>query len=240
MEADAYREMAATEDVHWWFVARREILACLIGKLRLPAGARILEIGAGTGGNLAMLSRYGSVDGIEHDPEARRLAARKNPIPLLEGSLPDHLPTGRGTYDLVCMFDVLEHIADDEAALAAVRQAVKPGGRLILTVPAYPWLWSAHDVQLHHRRRYTAASLRNVAARAGFGCARISYFNSFLMPLVIIGRLVDRLRSSSAGTGTAIPGALLNALLRYVFASERFVLPYVSLPAGTSLYAELI
>ncbi|HWU00529.1 MAG TPA: class I SAM-dependent methyltransferase [Terriglobales bacterium] len=240
MEADAYREMAATEDAHWWFVARRKILACLIGKLHLPAGARILEIGAGTGGNLAMLSRYGSVDGVEHDPEARRLAAQKSSIPLLAGSLPDHLPTDRGSYDLVCMFDVLEHIADDQAALAAVRQTMKPGGRLILTVPAYPWLWSAHDVQLHHQRRYTAASLRDVAARAGFRCARMSYFNSFLMPLVIIGRLVDRLRSSRAVTGTAIPGGPINTLFRQIFASERFVLPYVSFPTGASLYAELI
>ncbi|HVI90879.1 MAG TPA: class I SAM-dependent methyltransferase [Dongiaceae bacterium] len=240
MEADAYREMAATEDEHWWFVARRQILGHLIGRLHLPRTARILEIGAGTGGNLAMLSRYGSVDGIEHDPEARRLAAQKSPIPLLEGSLPDRLPVGRGTYDLICMFDVLEHIADDQAALAAIRHVMKPGGRLILTVPAYRWLWSAHDIQLHHFRRYTAASLRDVASRAGFRCTRVSYFNSFLMPLVIIGRLVDQIRSSRAVIGTAIPSRPINTLFRHVFASERFLLPYISFPVGVSLYAELI
>jgi SAM-dependent methyltransferase len=239
MEAEAYQEMAQTESEHWWFVARRQILDRLLRRLALPVTPRILEIGAGTGGNLAMLGRLGHLDAVERDETARNLAEKKTGVVVHAGALPDHLPLERDSYDLICMFDVLEHIADDRAALVAVRKLLKPNGRLVLTVPAYRWLWSSHDTQLHHHRRYTRAGLRRLAGETGFICNRISYFNTLLLPLLILTRLANALFKGRSAIGTAVPAPPLNALLRKIFGSERFLLPYVDFPAGASLYVEL-
>lgn len=239
MEAEAYREMARTESEHWWFVARRQILDHLLRRLPLPAAPRILEIGAGTGGNLAMLSRLGQLEAIERDETARSLAAQKGGISVRIGSLPDDLPLERNGYDLICMFDVLEHIADDRTALAAVRQLMKPDARLVLTVPAYRWLWSSHDSQLHHHRRYTRAGLRRLAQETGFICTRISYFNALLLPLLALTRLANVISRGQSAIGTAVPIRPVNTLLQKIFGSERFLLPYVDFPAGASLYMEL-
>lgn len=239
MEAEAYQQMAQTESRHWWFVARRQILDRLLRCLPLPPAARILEIGAGTGGNLAMLSSLGHLDAMEQDETARNLATQKGGIPVRAGSLPENIPFSRNSYDLVCMFDVLEHIDDDRAALAAVRQLMVPNGRLVLTVPAYRWLWSSHDIHLHHRRRYTRSELRRLAEEVGFDCIRISYFNTLLLPLLALTRLGNSLFKSRSAVGTAIPVRPVNVLLQKIFGCERFLLPYIDFPVGASLYVEL-
>lgn len=240
VETHAYLDMAATEDRHWWFVARRQILFHLIAQLALPPAARILEIGAGSGGNLAMLRAFGEVDAIEGDATARNLAQRRCIAHVYEGWLPDRLPERLACYDLICLFDVLEHIADDVASLVALRHLLKPGGRILVTVPAYKWLWSRHDVLLHHHRRYRRIDLVKLAAKSGFTCARLSYFNMFLLPLVATARFIDQWHSGSTTTGVAIPAAPINDLLHRIFASERFLLRRVDFPTGTSLYAELV
>lgn len=135
------------------------------------------------------------------------------------------------------MFDVLEHIDEDVATLAALRKHLAPGGRMLITVPAYPWLWSAHDVFLHHKRRYTAQRLRKVFNDSGLHLDRISYFNTLLLPLAALGRLRDRIVSSGQSSGRAIPPALINAALETIFASERHLLKRFNLPAGVSLMA---
>ena len=158
MELDAYRQMAATEDEHWWFCGRSTIAETIIGGLGLPEGASIVEIGAGTGGNIAMLERFGEVQAVEMSDLARQIAWEKTGREFLYGYLPDRIPVaGIGRLDL--SFDVLEHVDEDEASLAAMRRLLKPGGRIVLTVPAHQWLWSAHDVGLHHMRRYSRSQL---------------------------------------------------------------------------------
>lgn len=239
MERDAYRVMAETEEKHWWYRARRDICASVIKDLELEKGARILEIGAGTGGNLEMLSGFGSVSAMESDGEARALASARagSKFEISAGSCPDAMPFPRATFDLVCMLDVLEHIDDDRAALAGVRSLMKPSGALLLTVPAFRWLWSAHDTFVHHRRRYTARNLRRVLTDAGFRVARISYFNSLLFPLVAAARVADKLRRAPVPTGLSVPVQPLNEALFALFSLEQPLMKAVNLPLGSSLIA---
>lgn len=241
MNPDAYLEMSETESRHWWFAGRRAILARLIGEFDLPANARILEIGSGTGGNLQMLSSFGQVSAFEMDATARSIALGKTGgrFDIRPGRCPADIPFIGEKFDLICLFDVLEHIDDDIETLIAVQERLTEGGRILVTVPAYRWLWSAHDTFLHHKRRYSAGELRMKVMAAGLQPVRISYFNTLLFPLAAIVRLQDRLLGSSSDSGTSIPPTPINRLFTVLFGSERFILSQCNLPFGVSLLGVL-
>ena len=235
MERATYDRMAEIDQDHWWFVARRRIIATLIEKQAdLPTGARILEMGCGTGSNLALLQRYGTVDAVEPDDPARALAAKRSGIAVKGGLLPDGVALDDGAYNLIAMLDVLEHIPGDREALAALRPKLAPCGRMLVTVPAMPWLWSAHDVAHHHQRRYTAKSLRAVFEGTGFRVRHLTHFNTLLFPPIVAARAIGRLTGHESGDD-AMPSRPVNALLRGLFASERYWVGRGSLPFGVSL-----
>lgn len=241
MSPDAYLEMADTESRHWWFCGRRNILDRMLTQLGLPSHARILEIGSGTGGNLPMLARYGQVSALEMDETARTLANQKTGglFDIRAGYCPDQIPFTDQRFDLICLFDVLEHIPNDVGTLEALKGLLAPGGRVMLTVPAHPWLWGAHDEYLHHQRRYKAADLRQMLIRAGFNIKRFTYFNTILFPVAALVRLKERLSKSRHASGGAVPPAPLNSLFKQLFSLERYALPYVNLPFGVSLLTVL-
>ncbi|HEX2762904.1 MAG TPA: class I SAM-dependent methyltransferase [Allosphingosinicella sp.] len=235
MERQVYDNMAEVDGRHWWFVARRRIIEAMIAERIHPApDARVLEVGCGTGSNLALLKTFGSVEAIEPDAEARAFAARRSGVAIRGGTLPGGAEIDDGAYDLVTLFDVLEHIPDDRGALAELSRKLKPSGRLLVTVPAMPWLWSGHDVAHHHQRRYTAALLRRVLAESGFRTLHLTYFNSLLFPLVAAARAWARLTGREGGND-ALPPPAVNDALREIFAAERHVLSRFSLPFGVSL-----
>ncbi len=239
MHPETYRLMAEVEERHWWFRARRDITGAAIARLGLAPGARVLEAGCGTGGNLAMLSGFGTVRAFEPDPAALEVARAKRRAEVVPGGLPDGLPADLLDLDLVCAFDVLEHIDDDRAAAAALCARLRHGGHLVVTVPAFAWLWSRHDDAVAHKRRYTRGELVRVLREAGLEIERCSYFNTLLFPLVALVRVGRRLlRLEGDGTGEmALPGNLLNRLLYAIFAAERHLLETVDLPFGVSLLA---
>jgi len=236
MERVVYQQMAELDDRHWWYRARRRILAELIRReVRLPADARILEIGCGTGHNLPMLSGFGHVDGLELDDEAAALSEKRLGRGIIRSPLPE-LDGVSNDYDLIGAFDVIEHIEDDRAALAAIATKLKPGGKFMMTVPAHPWMWTAHDVANHHKRRYSKRSLRALVEGSPMRLQKIGYFNSLLFPVAVAERTVSKLRGKDDGD-VSLPPALLNRTLEAVFASERYLVGRLPLPPGLSLFA---
>ena len=239
MDRSAYASMSAQEQDHWWFVARRAIIDSLVRThVPLPSDARILEAGCGTGGNLSLLAQYGALDAMDYDADARALATARGLCRVEAGALPDAIGFGDTRYDLIALLDVLEHNDEDEAAFRALGARVASNGRLLLTVPAAPWLWSDHDVLHHHKRRYTHEGLLNVIGAAGLKVEVSGYFNSLLFPLAVAQRFAHQLLRRDAPLD-ARPSPLINAALRRVFAAERHLLGRVPFPMGLSLFAIL-
>ncbi|HEU0310891.1 MAG TPA: class I SAM-dependent methyltransferase [Sphingomicrobium sp.] len=239
MERKVYEQMARLDGRHWWFTARRRILDGVIERIvRPPSGARILELGSGTGHNLAMLSRFGHVEASELDPIARELASERLGRPVVEAALPDLSMFPANSYDMVALLDVLEHVPDDKGSLRAIYQRLKPGGALLLTVPINPWMWSAHDVAHHHHRRYRKHEIREMATAAGFDIQLLSPFNSLLFPPIAAVRLVGKLTGKD-DSDDAMPSPLVNKLLDKLFGMERDFIGRLPMPFGVSLVAVL-
>lgn len=234
MERHIYERMRGLQDTHWWFTARREILSAEIARLPLPKPARILEVGCGPGGNLELLKAFGEVRAIEPDDESRAYAAECSGVNVDGGLLPDGLPDLGAPFDLVAAFDVIEHVDDDAGAVAALGDLVKPGGFLVTTVPAYAWLWSDHDAQHHHKRRYTLPAYRRLFDAAGLKVRRATYFNSVLFPPIAAIRMA-RSAARIRGDDETLPPAPLNGLLRRLFGAERAILRATDLPFGVSI-----
>lgn len=228
------------EDRHWWYQGRRRVLERTISRLGLPAGARILDAGCGSGRNMVELARHGAVvTGVELSGLSASLARERNTGEVIEGSVLD-MPFGDGSFDLSVSLDVVEHLADDMAALRELRRVTAPGGALLVTVPAYQWLWSGHDEINHHHRRYNRRSLLAAAERAGWRCERTTHFNSLLLPAAIALRALDRAgpKATKSSLDLWIPPAPLNWLLRQPLCLEaRVVGRGGSIPVGLSLLA---
>ncbi len=237
MERIVYDRMAAIDQLHWWYRARREILSDLIRrKIALPPDARILEVGCGTGHNLEMLGGFGRVEAIEVDAAAREIASQRLGGAVMASPLPELPGVPDGRYDLIAILDVIEHIDEDVAGLAALASKLKPGGRILITVPAFPWMWSAHDVVNHHKRRYTRGSLKALVGEAGLKLDFISWFNSLLFPLAAAARLAGRLTGKEDSDDT-LPPRPVNWLFEKLFGLERYGLGRLPFPPGVSLVA---
>ena len=237
MDRLIYDRMAEHDATHWWYRARRDVLAALIRrKVNLPPAARILEIGCGTGHNLGMLSAFGHVDAIEIDDHSRGIAAKRLGRDVGASPLPELTGVADQTYDMIAILDVLEHVDDDRAALTAIAQRLRPGGTILITVPQYPWMWSGHDVANHHFRRYTKATLRKTIADTGLTLTLLQSFNSLLFPLAAADRIMARL-TGRTGSDDALPAAPINMLFEKIFGLERYLVGRVPMPPGVSLVA---
>ncbi len=237
MDRDYELQTHGAEDRHWWYRGRRTVLERVIAGLALPAGARILDAGCGSGRNMVELARHGSVTGVELSQPSVELARARQSGEVIEGSVLE-LPFESDSFELVVSLDVIEHLEDDLGALRELHRVVAPGGALLVTVPAYPWLWSGHDEINHHYRRYTRRSLQSVARAAGWEQARTTYFNSLLLPVAIVLRLLERLspRTTESSLDLWVPPAPLNWLLERPLALEAAVIGRGGrIPAGLSL-----
>jgi SAM-dependent methyltransferase len=237
MERFVYEQMAELDQRHWWYCARRDVVAALIRRVvRPPANAAILEIGCGTGHNFPMLSQFGHVDALELDDQARSIAEKRLGRSIMSAPLPELAGVPERHYDLVGAFDVIEHIDDDRASIASIAERLKPGGKFVMTVPAHQWMWSAHDTVNHHKRRYSKRRLAQLIEGSPLKLDAVGYFNSLLFPVAIAERMASKALGKDGGD-LALPPAPLNAALKRTFAAERHLIGRVPLPPGLSLFA---
>ena len=233
--------MLDLDEHHWWYRGRRKIVGSELERLEIPPGAVILDAGCGSGRMLQDLAPYGEVHGIELDSDAAAYAAARGLGEVRVGKV-EELPWDDVTFDLITSLDVIEHTADDRRALAELRRVAKPGARLLLTVPAYPALWSLHDVANHHYRRYSRPSLRLPAIESGWKVLRMTSFNSVLLPPAALVRLAQRNRrpDSDYTPELKLGPTWLNGLLERPLGIEaRWLGRGRTLPAGLSLMAVL-
>lgn len=239
MEREYELQTHRAEDRHWWYQGRRHVLERAIARLNLPAGTSILDAGCGSGRNMVDLARHGTVTGIELSDTSVELARERDAGEVVEGSILD-TPFDDASFDLTVSLDVIEHLEDDVGALRELRRVTKPGGALLVTVPAYQWLWSGHDEINHHHRRYNGRTLRAAAERAGWHEQSSVHFNSLLLPIAILLRALERFKPSTTKSSLDlwVPPAPLNWALRQPLNLEAAVIGRGgSIPAGLSLLA---
>jgi len=237
MKAEEYELMYRVEDHHWWYAGMRAISAALLADVGTPA--RILDAGCGTGRNVVELEKLGRAVGVDVSAVPLRLAARRGLTRLAQASI-SALPFADGTFDVVTAFDVLCHsaVADERAALREVRRVVRPGGWVLLHLPAYPWLRSRHDAAVDNVRRYSAGGVRTLLSDAGLTVRRLTFANTVLFPLAAAKRLADRARGTGGHASDLIrefrvAGSLFRAALDF----EARLLRHVDLPFGLTLVA---
>lgn len=235
MDFKSFLQMANFEEDHWWFYGRRNIIKYFLDKFKLNMKAKILEIGCGTGSNLELLSKYGKVFALEPSKDAFIYLNKKNfiNIDLRKGTCPADLKY-KEKFDLICLFDVLEHIEEDQHSINKIVDILKPHGRLFITVPSYQWLWSSHDVNLMHKRRYNKKTLRNLFKNLSIKEEDFTYFNSFLFPFALVQRLF-LLNLKNDTVNNRSPNYAVNFILKKIFLLESFFLRFFSLPFGLSL-----
>jgi SAM-dependent methyltransferase len=236
MEDWAYQEDFDMEDRHWWFRSRRRVLWALLDRAEVAASPRILDAGCGTGRNLAEFGGLGQAEGVDISPQAVAFCRQRGLEGVREAVI-ENLPYEDARFDLIFATDVIEHLADDLTALGELRRVGAPDARLVVTVPAYNWLWSDHDRAYHHHRRYNRRVLRERMLARGWEPMIDTYFYSSLLPPVAAVRLLQRLRSNGNGKPDLkkSPSALDRWLELPMRGEANLIRRGVSLPAGVSL-----
>ena len=236
MMEHTYPILFRVEQSHWWHTGRRKILAGFVEEIcrqvtdRRP---RILDVGCGTGANLIMLSKYGDAEGVDVSEDAIAFC-RERGLDKVRLGAGEALPYEDSTFDLVTAFDVVEHMDDDLVGLSEMHRVLRPGGRALLFVPTFMFLWGLQDDVSHHRRRYRLPQLRRVLEQAGFEIERTTYANiTFFLPILLVRKLM-RLTGIKAETENSINVSALNGVLGSVLGAESTVLRYLNLPFGVS------
>lgn len=246
MEAAAYAEFRDLEARHWWFLGRWAIFSELLERRvfpDVPKNPDCLDVGCGMGGALERLAAAGgTVTGTDVSLDALRWC-RGRGFPRVLHADGTNMPFKDGSFDVVTAFDTIEHIPDDLAAFRECLRVLRPGGKFVLSGPAYEWLWTHQDDVVHHQRRYTTSRVADVARRAGFIVEHRSYFNVTLFPIILgvlgLVKLKERLfppgaNDQSSNVSIPVPGPA-NALLARLLAAERHLVSRVSMPFGHSL-----
>lgn len=237
MNREEYAEMYQVEAFYWWFVARRRLVEWMLDRwYNVSPGGRVLDVGCGTGMNSSTLARFGNVFSVDSAQEALAYTRQRSVERLACCDL-QRLAFRSESVDLVTALDVLEHTDDDLEALREVQRVLKPTGKLLLTVPAYGFLWSEHDEALHHRRRYVASELRNKLAATGFEVEHLTYFITLLFFPILMLRIWNNIFRQSVRPRTShiIFPAFINSFFIRLLDLERFFLRWMHYPFGVSI-----
>lgn len=237
MNENEYQQLELLEKTYWWHIGRKDIIKKQLHKyFGNNRRIKILNIGCGTGGIIGLLEEFGEVKNIDVSKTAVDIAKRngyKN-VFIYDGK---NIPFKKHYFDIIIALDVLEHIEDDLSALKLWKKYLKPGGYLLLTVPAYQWLWSEHDEALHHYRRYLASDLHRTLNLVGFKAIKRTYAIILFFPVIVGYRLIKSVFPGEEGGNTSyvILPNLLNSILISILRLEARMLIYLSMPFGTSI-----
>jgi SAM-dependent methyltransferase len=247
MQHDYYKEYYELERNHWWFIAREEILSNYIQQLikreKLPsADLKILNVGCGPGRSSEYLSKFGQVTSIEYDEFCCKFASEKTGLEIINGSI-TALPFKNNTFDLVCAFDVIEHVEDDQLAVNELKRVTKINALVLITVPAFMGLWSHHDVINHHFKRYKISEVNQLFDSKNDGNKVFdTYFNNFLFLPIYFFRKVSNLlklgekRIGSGSDFEAFKPGIINTILYKIMRFESSVINRkISMPFGVSI-----
>jgi SAM-dependent methyltransferase len=239
MEADEFQVMFENEKAHWWYVSKRRIIRTLFRKQKNSA---ILDIGCGTGIVLKELEKYGEVYGLDVSKEAIEFCRERGIKKLRLGSA-NKLPYKEGTFTHILILDVLDHEAVSERkALREIWRVCKPGAQVFINDVALELLRSRHDDVYHTKHRYTKKEMKALVEKAGFAVERVTYWNLFLFPLILLFRKLDnfligsRLKKYELKSNISKTPWLINELLILLLGFEAFLIRYIDLPIGTSVF----
>lgn len=239
MNFSEYKKMYQLEESNWWYAGRRDLIIKAVEKFRDESGDKTLQIldaGCGTGINLRYLNAYGKACGLDISKEALKFSNIRGPSALICGSL-DKLPLKSKQFDLVVALDVIEHIQDDQAAVLELNRVLSPGGCLIATVPAFQFLWSNHDIAVHHKRRYTRSEFCNILRLGGFSIKRATYWNFFLFMPVAAMRIFRRSTTCQQENKTDLVDlpSPINQIMHGLLKIENRISEWLDLPFGISV-----
>jgi len=237
MQPHTYPIMYRVEGSHWWFVGRRRILSSfvrrIVGNLN-NSQPRILDVGCGTGANLEMLAHFGEAEGVDVSTGALDFCQNRGLQNVRQGEA-ERLPYEDKSFDLVTGLDVVEHLDNDVAGLQEMRRVLRPGGRALLFVPAFMFLWGVQDDISNHRRRYTLDSLKTAVRQSGLEVELATYANiTFFVP-ILLGRLLMRVTGFRPASENNITVGFLNGLLGSIFGAEAALLRHIKFPFGVSI-----
>src|SRR3989338_9514025 len=236
MQISEYQNIYENEASHFFYVGNHFVILNLVRKYANSVNHNILDAGCGTGLLAKKLQLFGSVTGVDISPEAIKYAKKRGVNARLASIA--KLPFKKATFDLVVSVDVLYHqkVKNDRTALLEFKRVLKPGGVLILKVPAYNWLRGSHDIVVHTKHRYTTDELKQLTSKTGLKILKASYFASFLLPFAVTKRLVESvMHPKHAGSDISRPPYFINALIIVLYKLESFLLNFVNIPFGLSV-----
>ena len=244
MDPHIYDQFAELEERHFWFRGRRAIFFDLIARELAGRGdnLQILEVGCGPGGMMSPLARHGHVHGLDIAHDALAYCRHRGFPEVVVGSGTE-LPFADDSFDVVALFDAIEHIPDDELVLAEVKRILKPGGFVFISVPAYQFLFSQNDRLVHHQRRYTKSRIAELLRQQSFEPRKMTYFNTFLFPLILPAVMVLKLKEKLFGLPDGQTNLShefsrpVNSLFAWFMGAERWLLRHMEFPFGHSLIA---
>jgi ubiquinone/menaquinone biosynthesis C-methylase UbiE len=238
MEKHLHKLFYELEDHHWWSIGIRRIQLHFVRKYLSVLNPTILDIGCGPGATLNELSKIGKTVGIDVSKYVLQLA-RSRGIKNVRYGNATKLSFANNSFNCVTAFDMLEHVKNDDTALQEIYRVLKTKGVVVLTSPAFMWLYDDHDRLNHHYRRYSRSELLKKAYRVGFKIRYISYCNSFLFPLIVGVKYYNRLVKRQGKFNNEDTPEPLNSILKFIFSSEIYFLDAVRFPFGLSILAVL-
>lgn len=236
MKSYLYQEIYDLQSKHWWFLSKRKIVLSLVDRyMNKNKINKILDAGCGCGLMLKDLQKYGQVFGMDYSEDAIQFSKQLFQGEVKQGALPNKVPYAKESFDIILALDVIEHIEEDAEAINSLRELLVEDGIVIITVPAYMFLWSSHDAVHEHKRRYTKKELEQKIKISGFNVIKSSYYNTLLFPPIFLARFINKILKIKEHSDAQMPNKFINEVLKGIFSVEKIILKHFNMHFGVSI-----